>query len=136
MCTRKYYGEEGTKGLLMLRLFVGSLQRRLSLLAAATERDESDLDEELEVATTVPEDVKEGHFAVLAVNGAEKKRFVIKLDYLTIPEFQRLLEQAEEEYGFEQSGTLAVPCRPEDLQKILRRHTRDKSSFCKEDYAF
>ncbi|KAM6568879.1 hypothetical protein CsatB_016864 [Cannabis sativa] len=137
MCTRKYYGEEGTKGLLMLRLFVGKLQRRLSLLAAAArDSDESALDEELEVATTVPEDVKEGHFAVLAVKGDEKKRFVVKLDYLTIPEFQRLLEQAEEEYGFEQSGALAVPCRPDELQKILRRHTRDESSFSKEDYTF
>lgn len=136
MCTRKYYGEEGARGLLMLRLFVGKLQRRLSLLAAAGEEDESDFDEELEVGTTVPDDVKEGHFAVLAVKGAEKKRFVVKLDCLTSPAFRKLLEQAEEEYGFEQSGALAVPCRPEELQKILGRQAADESRFSKAGYTF
>ncbi|PON60310.1 Small auxin-up RNA [Parasponia andersonii] len=120
---------------MMLWLFVGKLQRRLSHLTAAGDDDESDFDEEFAVGTTVPDDVKEGHFAVFAVKGTEKKRFVLKLDYLTSPAFQKLLQQAEEEYGFEQSGALAVPCRPEELQKILGRQAGDESRFSKVDCA-
>jgi len=30
-----------------------------------------------------------------------------------------LLDDAWEEYGFRQKGTLVVPCRPIDLQNIL-----------------
>ena len=121
MCTRKYYGEEGASGLFMLRYFVGKLQRSFCHSAAARESDDgTDFDDELEVQTPVPDDVKEGHFAVLAVRGAERKRFVVKIECLTSPAFLRLLEQAEEEYGFEQMGAIAVPCRPEELQKILK----------------
>lgn len=36
-----------------------------------------------------------------------------------------LLEQGEEEYGFEQIEALVVPCGPEELQKILGRHGGD-----------
>lgn len=36
------------------------------------------------------------------------------------PEFLRLLEQATMEYGFQQKGVLAVPCRPEELQNVLK----------------
>ncbi|CAN1252972.1 Protein SMALL AUXIN UP-REGULATED RNA 16 [Linum perenne] len=66
-------------------------------------------------------DVKEGHFAVLAVEGIEEpQRFVVPLSYLTHPTFMRLLEQAAEEYGFDgHEGALAVPCRPSEFQRIL-----------------
>ncbi|CAL0310472.1 unnamed protein product [Lupinus luteus] len=79
------------------------------------------IDDENEAATTtmVPKDVKEGHFAVIAIQGEETKRFIVELDYLTDPDFLRLLEQAKEEFGFQQKGALAVPCRPQELQKII-----------------
>lgn len=100
-----------------LRLIIGKLQKGLSLLATRGPHDE--FDEELEIAKMVPEDVKEGHFAVFAVKGKETKRFVVKLESLNNPAFLRLLEQAKEEYGFQQKGALEVPCRPEELHKIL-----------------
>ncbi|GMN39208.1 hypothetical protein TIFTF001_008446 [Ficus carica] len=92
MCTQKYYGEERATTFLRLRLLMGKLQKRFSLLAAAKEADfeKEEEEEELEVPIIVPDDVKEGHFAVLAVKGTEKKRFVLKLKYLTSPEFLRL----------------------------------------------
>ncbi|GMN24999.1 hypothetical protein TIFTF001_000776 [Ficus carica] len=69
---------------------------------------------------SVPQDVKEGHFAVMAMEGDdEPKRFVVPLRCLTHPTFQRLLEQAAEEYGFDQEGALTVPCRP--WSKAARR---------------
>ncbi|RZB48565.1 Auxin-responsive protein SAUR32 [Glycine soja] len=73
----------------------------------------------LEAVTLVPEDVMEGHFAVLAIKGEDTRRFIVKLDYLTDPMFMELLNQAREEYGFKQKGALAVPCRPQELQNIL-----------------
>ncbi|GMN39207.1 hypothetical protein TIFTF001_008445 [Ficus carica] len=102
MCNQKYYGEERAPTFLRLRLLMGKLQKHLSLLAAAKECDFEE--EVLEVPTTVPDDVKEMHFTVFA---------------------------AEEEYGFEQTGALVVSCRPEELQKLLGRHTGDKSQILK-----
>ncbi|KAL1542705.1 auxin-induced protein 10A5-like [Salvia divinorum] len=67
----------------------------------------------------VPEDVKEGHFAVMAVEDDDLKRFVLPLSFLTRPSFLRLLEQAEEEYGFGHHGALTLPCSPTELEGIL-----------------
>ncbi|TKY48566.1 Auxin-responsive protein SAUR32 [Spatholobus suberectus] len=66
-----------------------------------------------------PEDVKEGHFAVIAEGGEEQKRFVLPLSCLNNPTFLKLLEQAEEEYGFDHEGALTIPCRPSELERIL-----------------
>ena len=100
----------------MVRRFIGKLQKRFSLLAEARGFDKQEFEEQ----TTVPDDVKEGHFAVLAIKGSEKKRFIVKIECLNNPSFLWLLEQAEKEYGFEQTGALVVPCRPQELEKILR----------------
>ncbi|KAK2654969.1 hypothetical protein Ddye_008021, partial [Dipteronia dyeriana] len=89
---------------------------RLSFLLARNRAIADDDDEELMVA----EDVKEGNFAVFAVKGEETQRFVVELRYLTNPQFLRLLELAEEEYGFNQNGALKVPCRPQELHRILQ----------------
>lgn len=62
--------------------------------------------------------VREGHLVVIANKGWKPKRFVIELGYLNHPEFLKLLKQAEEEFGFCQEGALAIPCRPDELQKI------------------
>ncbi|WCJ34498.1 SAUR-like auxin-responsive protein family [Euphorbia peplus] len=63
--------------------------------------------------------VRKGHFVVIAGRDGEEKRFVLDLEYLNDPDFVKLLEKAEEEYGFKQQGVLAVPCRPQELQSIL-----------------
>nr|XP_023877838.1 auxin-responsive protein SAUR50-like [Quercus suber] len=115
----KKNGDERNKALVMLRLFnvlIEKLQKSISVLAP---REPGQLKEELEAVAVVPDDVTEGHFAVFAIKGEETKRFVVELDYLTNPAFLRLLEQAKEEYGFSQKGALSVPCRPEELQKII-----------------
>ncbi|KAK4440704.1 Auxin-responsive protein SAUR50 [Sesamum alatum] len=101
-------------GIVKLKVAVERLQRSL-LLGKKSCR--TDLDELEEIA--VPEDVKEGHFAVIAVDDDELKRFVVPLSFLTHPSFLRLLEQAAEEYGFDHDGALTVPCRPSELERIL-----------------
>ncbi|WVZ05743.1 hypothetical protein V8G54_019089 [Vigna mungo] len=108
----------------MLKSLISKVMKGLPFLAPNGARTRrvcyvSDIDEESENARRVPEDVKEGHFAVIAIHGEESKRFVVELDYLTDPAFLKLLEQASEEYGFRQKGALVVPCSPQELQKII-----------------
>ncbi|KAK3000673.1 hypothetical protein RJ639_046048 [Escallonia herrerae] len=82
--------------------------------------------EEVNESTTVPDDVKEGHFAVIAADDDEFKRFVVPLSYLAHPVFLRLLEQAAEEYGFDHEGALTVPCRPSELERILAEQSMEE----------
>jgi len=47
-------------------------------------------------------------------------RFVVELKHLRSPALVKLLKEVEEEYGFLQEGALIVPCKPEELRKILK----------------
>ncbi|KAK4419241.1 hypothetical protein Salat_2336900 [Sesamum alatum] len=114
---------ERKRGLIAFKLLVKRLQNHLHLsrrvVLETFRRFEC---EEVEAKEMVPDDVKEGHFAILAVKNEEEKptRFVVELCLLKQPAFLRLLKLAEEEYGFQQTGALAVPCPPEQLRRILQ----------------
>ncbi|KAF9603360.1 hypothetical protein IFM89_035495 [Coptis chinensis] len=57
--------------------------------------------------------VPKGHIAVY-VGESEKKRFVVPISYLNHPLFHDLLNQAEEEFGFNHPmGGLTIPCNKE-----------------------
>lgn len=100
----------------MLRSFVGKIEKGVSHFV----HRRPPLNDHFNEATSVlPDDVMEGYFAVLAIKGEETKRFIVGLDYLNDPAFLRLLDQAREEYGFRQKEALALPCCPQELQKIL-----------------
>ncbi|XAR59711.1 hypothetical protein NMG60_11015653 [Bertholletia excelsa] len=111
-------------GIVKLKFVVEKLQK--SLLLARKPAAYDDDFEDLSDSTNVPDDVKEGHFAVIAEDEDEFKRFVIPLSYLTHPSFLRLLEQAAEEYGFDHEGALTVPCRPSELESILAEQWVEK----------
>ncbi|KAK7345531.1 hypothetical protein VNO77_16135 [Canavalia gladiata] len=100
----------------MIRSFVGKIQKGLSVFVHRRPPLRY-----LNEATTsvVPDDVREGYFAVLAINGGETKRFIVGLHCLTDPAFLGLLDQAQEEFGFRHQGALAVPCQAHELQNIL-----------------
>ncbi|XP_012571203.1 auxin-responsive protein SAUR21 [Cicer arietinum] len=87
-------------------------------------------------STYVPEDVKEGHFGVIAEGGKEEesKRFVLPLRCLTNPTFVRLLEQAEEEYGFDHEGALTIPCNPSELHKMLQKQWQQEEGGAEKCY--
>ncbi|MCL7025338.1 hypothetical protein MKW94_003254 [Papaver nudicaule] len=70
-------------------------------------------------AMELPYDVKKGQFAVFAAQGDEANRFVVELDCLSNPAFLKLLEKAEEEFGFQQDGIIGLPCTPDELKRIL-----------------
>ncbi|WMV13204.1 hypothetical protein MTR67_006589 [Solanum verrucosum] len=75
-------------------------------------------------------DIPKGHFAVY-VGEKQKKRFVIPISFLSEPLFQDLLNQAEEEFGFDHPmGGVTIPCT-EDLFVNLTSRLRNilKYSF-------
>ncbi|KAK6231642.1 hypothetical protein SCA6_001715 [Theobroma cacao] len=112
-------------GLVMLRLLTEKLLRVISIFPSrGTDHSIVEFGEDVEETKMVPKDVKEGHFAVIAVKGGKQKRFILELSYLRNPAFLTLLEQAKEEYGFRQKGVLVLPCEPEELQKILEDSTK------------
>ncbi|RZS20222.1 hypothetical protein BHM03_00052715 [Ensete ventricosum] len=68
----------------------------------------SGLGREKEQQEGLPVDVPKGHFVVYV--GENRSRFIVPISYLDHPEFQGLLRQAEEEFGFEQHMGLTIPC--------------------------
>ncbi|KAL0336911.1 UNVERIFIED_CONTAM: Auxin-responsive protein SAUR32 [Sesamum calycinum] len=118
--------EETSRGLIALKLLIRRLQNHLQLSRMLDTIRNVEYEHLKEAEETVPDDVQEGHFAVLAVENEEEKpmRFVVELGVLNNPAFLRLLKLAEEEYGFQQKGILTIPCRPNELQRILQYKIR------------
>lgn len=80
----------------------------------------------------VPSDVPPGHVAVSVGRGC--RRFIVRAKHLNHPAFQKLLLEAEEEYGFENSdGPLFIPCDESAFEEALRVVTRsdELSSRCR-----
>lgn len=101
-----------------LKIFAEKFHKSL-LLGRKWNSFRDDQHEEIHDSTYVPEDVKEGHFAVIAECGEEPRRFVVPLSCLAHPRFLMLLEQAADEYGFDREGALTIPCRPSEFERIL-----------------
>ncbi|CAK9159248.1 unnamed protein product [Ilex paraguariensis] len=75
-----------------------------------------------------PHDVPKGYLAVYV--GPELRRFIIPTTYLSDPLFKVLLEKAEEEFGFDHSGGLTIPCEIETfkyLLKCMENHQKDQT---------
>ncbi|XP_020218546.1 auxin-induced protein 15A [Cajanus cajan] len=68
-------------------------------------------------------EVPKGCVAVyVGENENEKKRFVVPISYLSQPSFLELLNQAEEEYGFDHPmGGLTIPCREDVFLDVTSR---------------
>ncbi|CAH9077735.1 unnamed protein product [Cuscuta europaea] len=56
----------------------------------------------------LPMDVPKGHFAVYV--GENRTRYIVPISFLGQPEFQILLQRAEEEFGFDHDMGLTIPC--------------------------
>lgn len=88
-----------------------------------------DSDEETCQSPEPPPDVPEGYLAVYV--GPELRRFIIPTNFLSHSVFKVLLEKAEEEYGFDHSGALTIPCEVETfkyLLKCIENHPKDDTS--------
>lgn len=76
-----------------------------------------DSDEDSCQSPEPPPDVPKGYLAVYV--GPELRRFIIPTTYLSHSLFKVLLEKAAEEFGFEQSGGLTIPCEIETFKYLL-----------------
>ncbi|XP_074313209.1 protein SMALL AUXIN UP-REGULATED RNA 12-like [Silene latifolia] len=56
----------------------------------------------------LPIDVPKGHFPVYV--GVNRSRYIVPISFLSHPEFQCLLQWAEEEFGFDHDMGLTIPC--------------------------
>ncbi|PKA48779.1 Auxin-induced protein 6B [Apostasia shenzhenica] len=74
-----------------------SLGKRQGMAGAAAGEEEG-----------LPVDVPKGHFAVYV--GENRSRFIVPISLLARPEFQSLLQAAEEEFGFHHDMGLTIPC--------------------------
>ncbi|XP_074263444.1 auxin-responsive protein SAUR32 [Silene latifolia] len=57
----------------------------------------------------------------------EQQRFVVPVVYFNHPLFMKLLKEAEEEYGFDQKGTITIPCHVEDFRYVQGLIDQEKS---------
>lgn len=77
-----------------------------------------DSDEDSCQSPEPPCDVPKGYLAVYV--GPELRRFIIPTSYLTHSLFKVLLEKAADEFGFDQSGGLTIPCEIETFKFLLK----------------
>ncbi|XP_014500755.1 auxin-responsive protein SAUR71 [Vigna radiata var. radiata] len=71
--------------------------------------------------------VPKGYVAVCV--GVDLSRFVIPTEYLGHQAFHMLLREAEEEFGFEQTGVLRIPCEVSVFESILKIVERKDKFF-------
>jgi len=79
-----------------------------------------------------PEDVPKGHFAVYV--GKNRRRYIVPISWLSHPEFQCLLQLAEEEFGYQHEMGIIIPCEEVVFRSIasnirLRRRNDYKWLF-------
>ncbi|KAK4342363.1 hypothetical protein RND71_038179 [Anisodus tanguticus] len=85
-----------------------------------------DSDDESCQSPEPPHGVPKGYLAVYV--GPELRRFIIPTSYLSDPLFKVLLEKVEEEFGFDHTGGLTIPCEIETFKYLLQcmeNHQRD-----------
>ncbi|KAL9360128.1 hypothetical protein Peur_048251 [Populus x canadensis] len=71
-------------------------------------------------------DVPKGCLAIKVGQGEEQQRFVVPVIYFNHPLFIQLLKEAEEEYGFDQKGTITIPCHVEEFMYVQGMIDKEK----------
>ncbi|KAF7816642.1 auxin-responsive protein SAUR32 [Senna tora] len=72
--------------------------------------------------------IPKGCLAILVgQEGEEQERFVIPVVYFNHPLFIHLLKQAEEEYGFDHKGPIAIPCHVDHFRTVQGLIDKDNS---------
>lgn len=72
-------------------------------------------------------DVPKGCLAIKVGQGEEQQRVVVPVIYFNHPLFMQLLKEAEEEYGFDQKGTITIPCHVEEFRYVQGLIDRENS---------
>ncbi|KAK4730714.1 hypothetical protein R3W88_023702 [Solanum pinnatisectum] len=82
-------------------------------------KDDHDQDQDYQGVspTSAKSSKKMGTFAVYV--GEERERFAVPTSYLSHPLFKILLEKTYNEFGFEQTNGLVVPCSVAAFQEVV-----------------
>lgn len=72
-------------------------------------------------------DVPKGCLAIKVGQGEKQQRVVVPVIYFNHPLFMQLLKEAEEEYGFDQKGTITIPCHVEEFRYVQGMIDRENS---------
>lgn len=74
-------------------------------------------------------DIPKGCLAIMVGQQGveEKQRFIVPVMYFNHPLFMQLLKEAEEEYGFDQKGTITIPCNVEEFRQVQGMIDRERS---------
>ncbi|CAA7031745.1 unnamed protein product [Microthlaspi erraticum] len=91
---------------------IKQILKRCSSLGKKQSNDEREHD-----GDSLPLDVPKGHFVVYV--GKNRVRYVLPISFLTRPEFQLLLQQAEEEFGFDHDMGLTIPCEEVAFKSLI-----------------
>ena len=82
------------------------------------------------VETIKSEGVPKGHLAVyVGESNDDTQRYLVPVIYFNHPLFLQLLKEAEEEYGFDQKGTITIPCHVEEFRYVQGMIDREKSQY-------
>ena len=73
-------------------------------------------------------DIPKGFLPIKVGQGEEQQKIVMPIVYLNHPLFSQLLKEAEEEYGFDQQGTIIIPCHVKDFRYVQGLIDKEKSS--------
>ena len=68
-----------------------------------------------------------GCLAIKVGQGEEQQRIMVPVIYLNHPLFAQLLKEAEDEYGFDQQGTISIPCQMEEFKCTQDLIDRERS---------
>ncbi|KVG86056.1 Auxin responsive SAUR protein [Cynara cardunculus var. scolymus] len=69
--------------------------------------------------TSEVSNIRKGNFAIY-VGERKRRRFVVPISYLEHPLFQKLLYEAEKEFGFvHPMGRIVIPCRVETFINLV-----------------
>ncbi|KAJ7951362.1 Auxin-responsive family protein [Quillaja saponaria] len=75
-------------------------------------------------------DVPKGYLAIkVGQREDEQQRFVVPVIYFNHPLFMNLLKEAEEEYGFDQKGTITIPCHVEEFRYVQGKIDKEIKYF-------
>ncbi|KAJ8900500.1 hypothetical protein K2173_025277 [Erythroxylum novogranatense] len=72
-------------------------------------------------------DVPKGCLAIKVGQGEKQQRFIVPVIYFNHPLFMHLLKEAEEEYGFDQKGTITIPCHVEEFRHVQGMIDQERS---------
>lgn len=69
-----------------------------------------------------PEPVPKGYMAVyVGQKDGDFQRYLVPVVHFNHPLFGDLLKESENEYGFNQPGGLAIPCRISEFERVQTR---------------